>query len=245
MASELLKGMESKPCIAYYRVSTEEQSVEQQRLTVRKFAESRGFMIVREFEEDISGSISAIERPCFKEALAFLEENPGIKILLVYSLDRLGRSFRDIFSTMSNLERKGIMVISVREEFTHIMHPQIRDLIIAILAWVAQYEVYLIRERTRLALQRPDVKKKIAKRRKYDKIDEDKRNFIIELYKKGYSINKIAKYTGETEYIVKKILKLSGVLEVGEFSCPRCFHRLKWDEVEKKYKCRNCGYVKA
>ena len=237
--------MSQRLCIAYYRVSTEEQSVEQQKITVHKFAESRGFSIVKEFEEDISGSISAIERPRFTEALAFLEQHPNIKILLVYSLDRLGRSFRDIFSTMSALERKGIMVISVREEFTHIMHPQIRDLIIAILAWVAQYEVYLIRERTRLALQRPDVKEKIARRRKYDKIDEDKKQFIIELYNRGYSIKKIAKLTGETEYLVKKILKLNGVLEVGEYSCPRCFHRLHWDEVEKKYKCRNCGYIKA
>ena len=231
-------------CVAYYRVSTEEQSVEQQKITVHRFAESRGFTVVREFEEDISGAVCALERPRFKEALSFLEENSEVRILLVYSLDRLGRSFRDIFSTLSYLERKGIRVVSVREEFTQIMNPQIRELITAILAWVAQYEVYLIRERTRLALRRPEVQEKMARRRRYDKIDEDKRNFIIELYGKGYSIAKIAKLTGETEYMVRKILKLSNVLPPSPYTCPRCFHRLAWDDVEKKYKCRNCGYAK-
>jgi DNA invertase Pin-like site-specific DNA recombinase len=73
---------------AYYRVSTDEQTVEHQRAPVRALIEARGWRRVHEIEETASG---AKARTGWRELVA-LARARKIDVAVVWSLDRVGRS---------------------------------------------------------------------------------------------------------------------------------------------------------
>ncbi|MFP3484104.1 MAG: recombinase family protein, partial [Caldivirga sp.] len=141
--------------VAYLRVSTEEQELglDAQREGIVRFASARGIEVKAFFmDQGVSGSVPAMERRGFREAVDYARAN-GVNLLIVYSLDRLSRSFTDLFNLLRQLDQGGIGVVSVREEFLQDLNPMVRRLVLSILAWAADYERYLIRERTRAALR--------------------------------------------------------------------------------------------
>src|ERR1700742_583337 len=83
---------------AYCRVSTAEQSTENQRREI----EAAGFAIEKRriVGEAISGSVGAQERPGFGKLIDRLE--PG-DVLVVTKLDRLGRNAMDVRATVERL----------------------------------------------------------------------------------------------------------------------------------------------
>ncbi|MHC1628232.1 MAG: recombinase family protein [Candidatus Nezhaarchaeales archaeon] len=228
--------------VAYSRTSTDLQTTEQQVNAIKEYADKSGIEIVAWFSDpDVSGAIPALEREGFKKLLDFIEQNK-ISTIIVYAIDRLGRSFMDIFKTLSELDKKGITVVSIRDSFLQTLDPNIRRLVLAVLAWASEYEVKLTRERVRLAMKRSEVQEKLDKIRKVDKIYDETKQLIKQLYSQGWSLRKIAKTVNLSVYAVRKILINEGVLEPGRYSCPRCGHKLIWDDIESTYKCRSCGY---
>lgn len=123
--------------IAYYRVSTNDQSVESQRASMagRKFD--------KEFvDEGVSGTVLAADRPGFAKMLEFVREGDT---LYVYAVDRLGRDAIDIQLTVRKLIDKGVTVD------IHGLGPVGRgvgELIVAVLAQVANMEREKIVART-------------------------------------------------------------------------------------------------
>ncbi|MGC8570610.1 MAG: recombinase family protein [Caldivirga sp.] len=224
--------------VAYLRVSTEEQELglDAQRDGLLKFASARGIS-VREFfiDQGVSGSIPAFEREGFGRAVEYAKAN-GINLLLVYSLDRLSRSFTDLFNLLRQLDEDGIGVVSVREEFLQDLNPMVRRLVLSILAWAADYERYLIRERTRAALRAKGVVKAT-------RVDSSLARAVTVLYQYGESIRSISSKLGLSERQVRKILYSNGALTPPPGTCPRCFHKLKWDEQYNTWYCPNCGYL--
>src|SRR6187402_1135075 len=92
--------------IAYYRVSTVDQSTAAQRHVMTRAGGVEKFAC--EFsDEGISGSVVAANRPGFAELLAFIREGD---ILHVYAIDRLGRDALDVQSTVRALLDKGVVV---------------------------------------------------------------------------------------------------------------------------------------
>lgn len=89
----------------YCRVSTANQFTENQLQEVK----SAGFDVAvgRIFEETISGSIAAGERPVFQKLLERLESGD---VLIVTKLDRLGRNAMDVRSTVELLSTAGVRV---------------------------------------------------------------------------------------------------------------------------------------
>jgi len=234
--------MSDELAVAYLRVSTEDQSVEQQMAAIERFAKSRGLKLVRIFaDEAVSGTTHALEREKFVECLEFMERSE-VRLLIIYSLDRLGRNFTDIFRTLDELTRRGVIVLSVRDSFLQHMDPTIRKIVVALLAWASEMEVKMIRERIRLAMSRSDVREKLARRRVA--VPEETKELIASLYKSGHSVKRIAKMVNLSEYAVRKVLIERGLLELGERTCPRCLHKLEWDEIEGRFRCRNCGFLK-
>jgi len=228
--------------VGYIRVSTEEQeiSVEVQKVAIENFCKAKSWELVKVFEDiGVSGAEPVLEREGFKNAINFCKSN-GISTIVVYSIDRFGRSFYNMFETLRRLEfEHGIKVVSVKEEFLQQQDPLLRALILSVLSWVAWYERYLIRERTRRALQAKGV-------RHSKKLPEEKERAILDLYTKlGYSIKKIARTVGESERQVKKVLYKYGVLQLPENTCPRCFSKMVMDDqYEGMIYCKNCGYLK-
>jgi len=228
--------------VAYSRTSTDMQTTEQQINAIKEYAVKMGMEILEWFgDPDVSGAIPALERDGFKKLLDYVERNK-VSTIVVYAIDRLGRSFMDIFKTLSELDKRGITVVSVRDSFLQTLDPNIRRLVLAVLAWASEYEVKLTRERVRLAMKRREVQEKLEKVRKVDKIYEETRQLIKALYSQGWSLRKIAKTVNLSVYAVRKVLMSEGVIEPGRYSCPRCGHKLNWDDIENAYKCRSCGF---
>ena len=228
--------------VAYSRTSTDLQTTEQQISAIKEYAAKMGMEILEWFSDpDVSGAIPALEREGFKKLLEYVEQNE-VSTIVVYAIDRLGRSFMDIFKTLSELDKRGITVVSVRDSFLQTLDPNIRRLVLAVLAWASEYEVKRTRERVRLAMMRREVQEKLEKVRKVNKIYDETKQLIKTLYAQGWSLRKIAKTVNLSVYAVRKVLMSESVIEPGKYSCPRCGHRLSWDDIENAYKCRSCGF---
>lgn len=124
--------------VAYYRVSTLDQSIEAQRSAM---AGDRGFD--HEFkDEGVSGSVPAASRPGFGKLLEYIRHGDTLH---VYAVDRLGRDALDVQSTVRALLEKGVTVD------VHGLGPigrGVGELILAVLAQVADMERKKIMERT-------------------------------------------------------------------------------------------------
>lgn len=124
--------------IAYYRVSTIDQSVEAQRAAL-----AQGHKIDREFmDEGVSGAVLAANRPGFRSLLDYIREGDTLH---VYAVDRLGRDALDVQSTIRALLEKGV---TVEIRGLGQIAKGVGELIIAVLAQVADLERERIRERT-------------------------------------------------------------------------------------------------
>ena len=123
--------------IAYYRVSTGDQSIEAQRTAL-------GGGFDQEFsDEGISGATLAASRPGFSDLLGKVR---GGDTLHVYAVDRLGRDALDVQATVRRLVDMGVIV------HVHGLGPigrGVGELILAVLAQIADMERQRIAERTR------------------------------------------------------------------------------------------------
>ena len=114
--------------IAYYRVSTADQSIESQRAAM-------GGTFDEEFDDvGVSGAILAAKRPGFAKLLAFIRKGD---MLHVYAVDRLGRDALDVQSTVRALLGKGV---AVHVQGLGVMAKGAGELILAVLAQVADME---------------------------------------------------------------------------------------------------------
>lgn len=121
--------------IAYFRVSTNDQSIEAQRAAL-------GGSFDKEFcDEGVSGSIPAAERHGFADLLKFVREGDTV---FVYAVDRLGRDALDVQSTVRALLERGV---SVHVHGLGLIGRGVGELILAVLAQVADMERQRIKER--------------------------------------------------------------------------------------------------
>lgn len=124
--------------IAYYRVSTSGQSIETQKASLHGAK-----LIEREFmDEGVSGSIPAADRPGFAAMLGYVRDGDTIH---VYAVDRLGRDAIDVQTTIRALLKKGV---TVEVNGLGQIGPGVGELIVAVLAQVADMERARINERT-------------------------------------------------------------------------------------------------
>lgn len=97
--------------VAYLRVSTQEQSLERQYEDVKKFASDKELMLVKIFEDKISGSkTKADERIGFQKMEAYIDHNDDIKNILILEISRLGRKNNDIQNVVEKFAEKGINI---------------------------------------------------------------------------------------------------------------------------------------
>lgn len=125
--------------VGYARVSTDLQSTDGQ-VDCLKSARCE-----RVFTESMSGTCA--DRPQLAEALAYMR--PG-DVLAVVRLDRLARSMRQLLATVDSLEARGIGLRSLHENID--TTTATGRLVLHIFAALGQFEVELLKERTRSAL---------------------------------------------------------------------------------------------
>jgi putative DNA-invertase from lambdoid prophage Rac len=136
--------------VAYRRVSKGGQDPENQRTDVERVARARGLELVGDYVETVSAA--ARTRPAF-EAMLDDARRGAFNVLVVWALDRFGRSMVGNVNAVVELDRLGVQVISVREPWIDTGGP-VRDLLLVIFSWIAEQETRRLGERTRAGLER-------------------------------------------------------------------------------------------
>ena len=138
--------------VGYARVSTAEQNLDLQRTALAKAG-------CEEVYEDHASGTKA-ERPGLAEALGHVRRGDA---LVVWKLDRLGRSLAHLIDTVRKLEAKGVGFRSLTEG-VDTMTPG-GTLVFHIFGALAQFERDLIRERTSAGLKAAETRGRKGGRR--------------------------------------------------------------------------------
>ena len=92
----------------YLRVSTDGQTVENQRLELEAAAERHGWRVVAILaDQGISGAKGRDERPALDQLLDGIARRE-FDVVAVWSVDRLGRSLQDLVGFLGEIHAKGI-----------------------------------------------------------------------------------------------------------------------------------------
>lgn len=177
---------------AYIRVSTDKQTVENQRFEINKFLKTTGLKIDFWIEETISGTVSPKKRNLGK----ILEHVQQGDIIICSELSRLGRNMFMIMSILNILMERGVIIYTVKERYK-----LGEDLTSKVLAFAfsisAEIERTLISQRTTEALRRKKAdgiklgRPKGKKNSHYKLSDYDKKIKIM--LKEGYPKTLISK----------------------------------------------------
>jgi putative DNA-invertase from lambdoid prophage Rac len=143
-----MKEKNNVRCAVYLRVSTRDQRYLQQFREIRRAALARDWSIVRVYREKRSGA-AGVDRPAWN-ALRRDAQLRRFGAVVVWSLDRLGRSALDILGAVEAFDARGIRLCIVKDGLE--TSGTTGRLIVTVLAGVAQLERDLISERTRLGL---------------------------------------------------------------------------------------------
>lgn len=129
----------------YARVSTSNQTVENQIYELREIANRQGWQIVAEFSDSgISGAKGREQRPAFDQLLKRATRRE-FDLIMVWAIDRLGRSIQHLVGFVNEIQSIGVDLY---------VHQQAIDtttasgrMIFGIFSALGEYERELIRER--------------------------------------------------------------------------------------------------
>lgn len=181
----------------YARVSTANQVTENQRAQI----EQAGYSILprRFVEEQISGGMAALKRPGFAALLDRLEEGDT---LVVTKLDRLGRDSIDVQQTVLMFQTRAIRLVVLQLGNLDITSSS-GELMIKMLAAVADFERDLIIERTQVGLARAKAEGKRLGRP--SKTTKQTREEIVQAFNHGKTVSELARAYGISRALVHSI----------------------------------------
>ena len=188
-----------KKAAIYARVSTKDQSFEQQTKELRDYCMRKEYTIYKEYIDDGVSALKA-NRPAFQELLDDSAKRK-IDIILVYKLDRFGRSLKELLNTLDSLREQGVDFISYSQREINTTTAT-GKLFFTQLAAFAEFERDLISERTKLKLQYLKSQgRRLGRPLKIDRVE------VLRLRKEGLSMKKIAEILGCTRPAISMILK--------------------------------------
>jgi putative DNA-invertase from lambdoid prophage Rac len=181
----------------YCRVSTEEQTTENQILQ----AKQAGYEVQphRVLTETISGTVLAMNRPVFAKLIERLEEGDT---LIVTKLDRLGRNASDIDRTVEHLRKAGIRLIVLDLPVAEVTSAA-GDLVRRMFAAFAQFERDQLVERTQAGLARAKAQGKRLGRR--PSLSEAQRAEARGLLAQGKGVREVARMFGVSHPTIMRI----------------------------------------
>lgn len=191
--------------VAYLRVSTEKQFLENQREEIIRFAEKRGLDITQWYTETVSGSISSRER---KLANVLERMRPGDS-LIVTEISRLSRTLLEIMTILNACIKKKVVLYSTKEGY--IFRNDLNSKVLGFaFGLVAELERNLISMRTKEALARRKKEGKPLGRRKGDspkmKILLENRRHLLRESLKGTSCAELARRMGVSRTTMYRFL---------------------------------------
>lgn len=207
----MILGLTMKTAI-YLRVSTKQQDTSNQKKVLEEVAQRAGWEIVAVFEDEgISGAKGRSDRPGLDNLLKAVTRREIDKVL-VWSVDRLGRSLKDLISTLDEILNSGAELY---------LHVQAVDTSTAagkamfqMLGIFAEFERGIIQERVRAGLEKARAKGVKLGRKRIAPILAKQ---IVSLSKAGLSQSKIAKRVGVSQPSVSNILRNQPVNDIPDY----------------------------
>lgn len=189
-----------KRCGIYLRVSTDQQSTENQFRILQEVAQRSGWTVVQVFEDaGISGAKSRDQRPGY-DALLKAVHRREIDMVAAFAVDRLGRSLPDLVAFLSDIQARGCDLY---------LHAQAVDtstpsgrMLFQMLAVFAEFERSIITTRINAGLERARAKGTRLGRPAIAPIDLKP---VRDRLNRGQSIRVIAKATGFSTATVQRV----------------------------------------
>ncbi len=155
-----MKAVQTLPAVlriaAYLRVSTDEQAepglgIDAQRTQVRAMAVVKGYPSPTEYTDNgISGTKDVDKRPALQALMSDVQAG-RVNVVVIPSLDRLGRKTRIILRLVEELAERNVTLVSCRESFD--TSTPTGQFVLTILAGLAQMERDMTAARTKAALR--------------------------------------------------------------------------------------------
>lgn len=185
--------------IIYRRVSTTQQSTESQIDLLRDYAKFRNYEIVSEFEDVGSGMKN--DRENYQLMLNEIRKG-RCDALLVFRIDRVSRSVKELIGLFDELKNLGVEFISYSEQLD--TGGAQGKLIFTILSAFAELERNILIERTKVGIENARRKGKILGR---PKVSDEIKNKVIYLFKNKKSYKEIINEIGISKSKYFEIVK--------------------------------------
>lgn len=184
----------------YARISRydKDQNPENQLIKLREFANNRGWQIFGEYVDIASGARYA--RPELDQLLRAARGH-AFDAILVVRLDRIGRSVRNLHNLLDELKRHKIDLICSDQEID--TSSPTGKLLFTLLGAISEFELELIRDRTKDGLARARMQGKRLGRPPNSARTED----ILRLRAEGLSYREIGRRLGISHQGVKQRLR--------------------------------------
>ena len=197
-------------CAIYSRVSTDDQTTENQLLILRDIAEKKGLIVAQEFtDEGVSGAKGRDQRKGFDRLIKGAVKKE-FDTILVWSVDRLGRSLQDLVSFLNDVHSVGCDLY-IHQSGIDTSTPS-GKMMFQMCGVFAEFERGMIRERV-VAGQKRAVSqgKHIGRPTKMNPEMEQK---IIEMKEGGLGVQRIAKSLGVGCGTIYKTLKQNRLITI-------------------------------
>lgn len=181
--------------IGYARVSTEDQNLDLQKFAIEKYAKEQGMDLLLYVEKISTRKTDRTELNYALKAAA-----PGDRFV-VYKLDRLARSTKELYQLTDEMAKCQVDFVSIQDSFDTTT-PTGRAMF-GMLAVFAEFERDIIQQRTKAGLEAARKRGRIGGR---PAIDTDTKRRIVKLFNSGESASDIAKEYGIGRSTIYKIL---------------------------------------
>jgi len=186
-----------KRAALYMRVSTLDQHPETQLLDLRQMAQQRGYEIVQEFTDRISGAKA--RRPGLDELIRNARRG-GFDVALVWACDRIARSTKHFLEVLDELNRLNIEFLSFREQID--TGGPLGRAVVVIIGAIAELERSLIVERVRAGMRRAKLEGRHIGRKPLV-LDRDA---ILRDRQQGQSLGQLAKSHRASRATIHRVL---------------------------------------
>ena len=197
-----------KRCGIYLRVSTDQQTTENQLRVLNEVAERAGWTIVAVFEDaGISGAKGRDQRPGYDALLKAISRRE-VDMVSAWSVDRLGRSLTDLVGFLSDIQARGCDLY-LHQQAVDTSTPSGR-MMFQMLGVFAEFERQLVVHRVRAGLDRARAKGVQFGR---PNLSLDRRTKVQKALIDGLSIRQVAKATGVSTASVQRIKRSMKTVE--------------------------------
>ena len=195
----------TKKVALYCRVSTLDQTIDNQLIELRDHCSKMGWEVVKEYaDEGLSGTLSRDKRPALNSLIkdAYRKRFDSV---VCWDISRIGRSMKELILFLSDMKDRGIGICSVRQGFD--TSTSMGEIMFQFVGILSSWEREMIRERTLAGLERAKSEGKTLGRRKVT--NDTMTAKIIELRNDKKSIRQIASEVGVSRGTVNNVLKVA------------------------------------